>query len=86
MFDVGFAELMVLAVLALVVVGPERLPVVARSVGRTVGQVKRYMRDLQWQLESEVRGDKKHDPNVMSDEVEPPLNPKPQQPSDSKDP
>ncbi|GGX39674.1 Sec-independent protein translocase protein TatB [Saccharospirillum salsuginis] len=81
MFDIGFAELMVLAVLALVVVGPERLPVVARSVGRTVGQVKRYVRDLQWQLESEVRGDKKHDPSVMSDEVEPPLNPDPKETS-----
>ena len=84
MFDVGFAELMVLAVLALVVVGPERLPVVARTVGRTVGQVKRYIRDLQWQLESEVRGDKKHDPSVMSDEVEPPLNPDPQKPSEKE--
>lgn len=84
MFDVGFAELLVLAVLALVVVGPERLPVVARSVGRTVNHVKRFVRDLQWQLESEVRGDKKHDPSVMSDEVEPPLNPSPKSPSDKE--
>jgi sec-independent protein translocase protein TatB len=39
--DVGFMELMMLAVLALLIFGPERLPHVARTVGRVVGQIKR---------------------------------------------
>lgn len=79
MFDIGFTELLVLVVLGMVVIGPERLPGVMRTVGKSVGQVKRFMRDLQWQLEEEVRGEKKHDPSVMSDEVEPPLTPQPKE-------
>ncbi|HEX6256717.1 MAG TPA: Sec-independent protein translocase protein TatB [Euzebyales bacterium] len=38
--DVGFMELMMLAVLALLIFGPERLPQIARTVGRVVGQIK----------------------------------------------
>ncbi len=75
MFDIGFTELLVLVVLGMVVIGPERLPGVMRTVGKTVGQMKKFMRDMQFQLEEEVRGEKKHDPSIMSDEVEPPLVP-----------
>jgi Tat protein translocase TatB subunit len=39
--DVGFMELMMLAVLGLLIFGPERLPEIARTVGRVVGQIKR---------------------------------------------
>lgn len=39
--DVGFWEMFVLAVLALVIFGPERLPGIARSVGQTVGRIRR---------------------------------------------
>jgi sec-independent protein translocase protein TatB len=39
--DVGFMELMMLAVLGLLIFGPERLPQIARTVGRVVGQIKR---------------------------------------------
>lgn len=39
--DLGMAEIVMLAVLALLIFGPERLPGIARSVGRTVGQIRR---------------------------------------------
>lgn len=57
MFDIGFAELVVLAVIAMVVVGPERLPGVIRTVGKTVGQARRFMTNLQNQIEQEVKLD-----------------------------
>ncbi len=57
MFDIGFAELVVLAVIAMVVVGPERLPGVIRTVGKTVGQARRFMTGLQNQIEQEIKLD-----------------------------
>ncbi len=46
MFDFGFSELMVLSVVALVVIGPERLPKVARQVGQWMGKLRRYVDDV----------------------------------------
>jgi len=46
MFDFGFSELMVLAVIALVVLGPERLPKVAKQVGQWMGTLRRYVDDV----------------------------------------
>ncbi|MBH04442.1 MAG: twin-arginine translocase subunit TatB [Xanthomonadales bacterium] len=57
MFDIGFWELTVLAVIGLIVLGPERLPVVARTMGRWVGQAKHYMGALTSELEREVKAD-----------------------------
>ena len=57
MFDIGFWELSVLAVIGLIVLGPERLPVVARTMGRWVGQAKHYMSALTSELEREVKAD-----------------------------
>lgn len=57
MFDIGFTELMLLAVIGMVVIGPERLPGVARTLGRTIGKARRFMTGLQSQLEQEVRLD-----------------------------
>lgn len=57
MFDIGFWELLVIGVVALLVVGPERLPGVARKAGRWVGQIQRFVRnardDIQRELEAE---------------------------------
>ncbi|MFC3854053.1 Sec-independent protein translocase protein TatB [Salinispirillum marinum] len=55
MFDVGFLELAVIAGIALIVLGPERLPSAARTVGRYVGQAKRMVGNFQRQIEQEVR-------------------------------
>ena len=57
MFDIGFAELLVLAVIAMVVIGPERLPGVMRTVGKTVGQARRFVTGLQNQIEQEIKLD-----------------------------
>ncbi len=43
MFDIGFSELMVIGVVALVVIGPERLPKVARTAGHLMGRMQRYV-------------------------------------------
>jgi sec-independent protein translocase protein TatB len=43
MFDVGFSEILVIAVVALIVIGPERLPKVARTLGHLWGRVQRYV-------------------------------------------
>lgn len=54
MFDLGFWELLFVGVIALVVLGPERLPVAARTVGRWVGQARAYARSLSNELDREV--------------------------------
>lgn len=46
MFDIGFSEMMVLAVVALVVIGPERLPKVAKQAGEWMGKLRRYVDDV----------------------------------------
>jgi sec-independent protein translocase protein TatB len=52
-FDVGFSELLLCFVVALLVLGPERLPGLARSVGRWTGQAKSYLRNLSAELDRE---------------------------------
>lgn len=54
MFDVGFSELIVIAMVALVVIGPERMPGVARTVGALVGRAQRYVNQLKADIQSEV--------------------------------
>jgi sec-independent protein translocase protein TatB len=53
-FDIGFGELFLCFVVALVVLGPERLPKVARMAGRWTGQARSYMRNLSTELERET--------------------------------
>lgn len=57
MFDIGFWELTLLAVIGLIILGPERLPVVARTLGLWVGRAKGYVRGLTSELEQESRAD-----------------------------
>lgn len=54
MFDIGFSELMVIAVVALIVVGPERLPKVARTVGHLFGRMQRYVNDVKSDISREM--------------------------------
>lgn len=53
-FDVGFSELMVIAVVALIVIGPERLPRVARTVGHLFGRLQRYVNDVKADINREI--------------------------------
>jgi len=57
MFDIGFWELLIISVLALLVIGPERLPDVARKAGRMVGKVRRFVNSVRSDIERELRTD-----------------------------
>jgi len=54
MFDVSFTELMLIGVVALVVIGPERLPKVARTVGHLLGRAQRYVSDVKTDIRREI--------------------------------
>ena len=53
MFDVGFWEILLILILALVVVGPERLPRAARTIGLWVGKGRRYIEGVKSEVEQE---------------------------------
>jgi sec-independent protein translocase protein TatB len=57
MFDIGFSEMMVIAVLALLVIGPERLPRVARTLGHLAGRLQRYVADVKSDINREIELD-----------------------------
>ncbi len=61
MFDVGFSELMVIALVALIVIGPERLPRVARTLGALLGRAQRYVNDVKVDIQREVNLDELKD-------------------------
>src|SRR5271169_3166317 len=54
MLDVGFSEILLTSAIALIVLGPERLPKVARQVGNWMGRARAMARQLTEQLEREV--------------------------------
>ena len=54
MFDVGFSEMVVIGVVALVVLGPERLPKVARTLGVLFGRMQRYVAQVKSDIESQA--------------------------------
>jgi sec-independent protein translocase protein TatB len=57
MFDIGFSELLVIAVVALIVIGPERLPKVARTLGHLFGRMQRYVNDVKADISREMELD-----------------------------
>lgn len=54
MFDIGFSELLVIAIVALIVIGPERLPKVARTLGHLFGRMQRYVNDVKADISREM--------------------------------
>src|SRR5690606_20676393 len=54
MFDVSFTELMLIGVIALIVIGPERLPKVARTIGHLLGRAQRYVSDVKTDIQREM--------------------------------
>ncbi|MBI4290242.1 MAG: twin-arginine translocase subunit TatB [Betaproteobacteria bacterium] len=54
MFDVGFSELMLISVVALVVIGPERMPKVARTAGALLGRAQRYINEVKADIQNEA--------------------------------
>lgn len=55
MFDIAFSELVVIAVVALIVIGPEKLPKVARTLGALTGRMQRYMAQIRDEVNREAR-------------------------------
>ena len=57
MFDAGFLEMLVIGVIALLVVGPERLPGVAAKAGKFIGKMKAFVATTRADIEKEIRAD-----------------------------
>ena len=57
MFDIGFSEIVVIAVVALIVIGPERLPKAARTMGHLFGRLQRYVNDVKSDINREMELD-----------------------------
>jgi len=57
MFDFGFSEIMVIAVVALIVIGPEKLPKTARTLGLLFGRLQRYVNDVKADINREIELD-----------------------------
>jgi sec-independent protein translocase protein TatB len=54
MFDIGFSEIVVIAVVALIVIGPEKLPKTARTLGHLFGRLQRYVSDVKADINREM--------------------------------
>ncbi len=57
MFDSGFLELLIIGIITLMVVGPERLPGVATKAGRMIGKMKAFVATTREDIEKELRAD-----------------------------
>ena len=57
MFDSGFLEMLIVGIIALIVVGPERLPGVAAKAGKMVGKMKAFIANTKEDIEKEIRSD-----------------------------
>ena len=55
MFDISFFEIMVISMIALIVVGPERLPYVARTLGHIVGKCRQFIYSVKTDIHNEIR-------------------------------
>lgn len=55
MFDIGFPELVMVAVIALLVIGPDKLPGVARTAGKWVGRARRFVGDVKTDIDRELK-------------------------------
>jgi sec-independent protein translocase protein TatB len=56
-FDVSFGEMLVIAIVALIVIGPEKLPKVARTMGLLAGRMQRYVNNVKGEIEQELRAE-----------------------------
>jgi len=57
MFDIGFFELILIAIVVLVIVGPERMPGFARKTGRLLGRFKRALSDVKQEINNEIKAE-----------------------------
>lgn len=57
MFDIGFWELMLVALVALIVLGPERLPKIARTAGQLASRLRKTLELIKRELEAEIKSE-----------------------------
>ncbi|MFW1678657.1 Sec-independent protein translocase protein TatB [Pontibacter sp. JAM-7] len=75
MFDIGFTELLIVAVVALIVLGPEKLPMAVRTLGLWVGRIRRSVANIQSEISEELRLDElRRQASMEKDELERELN------------
>ncbi len=55
MFDIGFSEMLLIGLIALIVLGPKRLPEVARSAGQWVGKLRRFVENVKRDIDAEIK-------------------------------
>ena len=71
MFDIGFPELLLISVVALLVIGPEKLPETIRTISLWIGRIQRSFSNLKHEIETEIRTDEirtqLHNENIMAD-------------------
>jgi sec-independent protein translocase protein TatB len=68
MFEAGFLEMLLIAVIGLLVVGPERLPKVARQIGTWIGKLRRFVSTTRQDLERELHADEMRNMLIMQEE------------------
>ena len=69
MFDVGFSEVVIIAIIALVILGPERLPKVARTIGFWLGKARRMVADVKSDIDREMRESELTDLRKLGNEI-----------------
>lgn len=70
MFDVGFSELVVIGLIALIVLGPKRLPEVARTAGKWMGQLRRFINNVKQDLDREIHQDELAELRKLREELD----------------
>jgi TatA/E family protein of Tat protein translocase len=74
MFGIGTGELIVILIVALIIIGPQKLPEIAKSLGKAMGEVKRATRDIQDELKFDDLL-KDEDPPQAPSRITPPIQP-----------
>jgi sec-independent protein translocase protein TatB len=59
MFGLGFGEIVIIAILALILLGPDRLPDAAKTLGKTLREIRKHTDDLKEQFETEIYADER---------------------------
>lgn len=54
MFDIGFWEFALIGAITLIIVGPERIPAIAKTAGRYIGKIKQFVAKVQTEIDAEI--------------------------------
>ncbi len=69
MFDIGWGELVVIGIVALIAIGPKELPTVLRTLGQTMGKIRRMASEFQGQFQEAMREAELHDLKKQAEEM-----------------